>query len=99
MEAVVPGRTETDAGVAFVEGEVVGLDTDEVGATEGIVPPPPPPLHATNALTRTMSARSEGRKRAHVSVNRKRSTARVKRATSYNRCAVVPKIILSIHPL
>lgn len=69
MEAVVPGRTETDAAVGVVEGDVVGLETDVAGATEGIVPPPPPPLHATNALTRTMSARSEGRKWAHVSVN------------------------------
>jgi hypothetical protein len=67
MEAVVPGRTETDAAVGVVEGDVVGLEI-EVGATEGIVPPLPPPLHATNALTTRMSASSEGRKWAHVSV-------------------------------
>jgi hypothetical protein len=68
MEAVVPGRTATTAAVGVVEGDVVGLELDEVGTTEGIVPLVPPPPHATNALTRTMSARNEGRKWAHVSV-------------------------------
>jgi hypothetical protein len=68
MEAVVPGRTETDAALGAVEGDVVGLEAGTVGATEGMVPKDPPPLHATNALTRTMSASSEGRKWTHVSV-------------------------------